>query len=1194
MARFCENCGSEIKDGVRFCGKCGKPMSGSASDVTSPGKASARTGKRGFAADFKAGLLDYVRNPAKILPVVILIVIWIVFSLISTLGKNTALIRVISTITYSNGGMYGGIIGSIGGIFGKAFFAAVITSLVSSLVSKKNPFSRSSGGAGSLFGRAASSGLSSISPLFLGAGTGLVLYWLFNITSTPKNMMVAVAGAAAAVISLISGHGLLFSLISGVANKLSGGRVPTGVFISRSLAGFAAGFAAAVPVTFLRTSWIIITAGAIILGLGILFLFIGKNGVKRAAAGAAVILIAAGLLMPFTCIVRADKGTAADMKALAGRYSGSVSMVTGEVTKEGYKNYKKGRMGLDSFVNSYMGGSASSRLSRKEFDENLDNLIRNSEIEAVKSKLTVDSEDPSAGKCTISFSLLANNCKWKPKEDVFKLGGEEIKVTLEGTYSDNMIKITSGSGDISSAAGDIEVSAKKGKIQLTSKNTVITVESDGVPLYKARLTIDVKKTVKSKSSDKKKSGKITMDDIEGVYLYTGMNYETNEIADAYYRIEALSSTTFRFSSLDPAPAEKEETDWDAVYGQNGEDVERYDNEVDLSVYSFDKSTASSSTDVRITSVKVTEHYDLDGEDIPVEVFSSESKTYCDIAFSRGSDDRIHAVYENHMDLGSGSFSTLDHWEMVKVDTYPGQPESEKKAVRETAGESDEETDEEPAEGVEEETPTEDEEETASPEAKKKTGAKSLENIQPETEPSEETQPETEPSEETQPEAEPSEETQPESEPSGETEPPEETRPETIPSEEIQPENEDPGDDIDDSGYDDDRWEWEDPDDPDLPHSPEGRIADSVATAVLGGVAAVVLGGAAGTTDGSGDGGGEGDDGGEGDGGGNGDDSGGPRIPGNWSVNDEGDISFIDPSSGKNVKYVQTGFNPDTGEPVYHNADNWGQGYDINDLKDLYDRTASEKDYYRKIQDTYDKNQKEQREESQGPSWEARDWEREKREMAEEEKIQDARNKIYYKHGVYDGNAKEAKKAVIRETNQAYEDKAYYDARDEYFNAGYQTAQSVQKGADVAIDVTDKIGSYVPGTALITKGIKKAYIAGKNMASNAGELMSGQKSLGQAVTDAAIGTTADLIKDSADGFGQKLLYNTTMEGGKTVYQGLVDGKSAEEIEKETLKNMKKGLAEAVNDATIGKVVGDNPLGTLASSYTNNVVNNPNEE
>ncbi|MBQ3888637.1 MAG: hypothetical protein II738_02710, partial [Clostridia bacterium] len=210
---------------------------------------------------------------------------------------------------------------------------------------------------------------------------------------------------------------------------------------------------------------------------------------------------------------------------------------------------------------------------------------------------------------------------------------------------------------------------------------------------------------------------------------------------------------------------------------------------------------------------------------------------------------------------------------------------------------------------------------------------------------------------------------------------------------------------------------------------------------------------------------------------------------------------------------------------------------------------------------------------------------EKKEIAEQERRDEIRNKIAYSHGVYDGNVKDVKKDILQKTNEEYKEQAKHEARAEYMNAGYQTSQTVQKGADVAINAMEKVASLTPATAPIGKAIKKTYIVGKNVSSNLGHLTAGTKTLGQATMDAAIGTTGDLIKDSADGFGQKMLYNTTMEGGKTVFQGLVDGKSAEEIRDETIKNIKKEANNTINEGLNQAVFGDTPLTQIITDLDN---------
>ena len=70
-------------------------------------------------AQIKAGVMDIIRHPAKLLPTIILSVIWMVISYLMAMGKDTAVVKWINTLTYASGGMYGGSLGAAGGIFGK-------------------------------------------------------------------------------------------------------------------------------------------------------------------------------------------------------------------------------------------------------------------------------------------------------------------------------------------------------------------------------------------------------------------------------------------------------------------------------------------------------------------------------------------------------------------------------------------------------------------------------------------------------------------------------------------------------------------------------------------------------------------------------------------------------------------------------------------------------------------------------------------------------------------------------------------------------------------------------------------------------------------------------------------------------------------------------------------------------------------
>lgn len=314
MANYCKYCGKPLKEGARFCIGCGKPIDVSPTESNAahkeqPSKTAIQAetnvkpintvpNKGGFLNQLFDEIKDLLKHPKKLLPTIILSVVWVLFSILSTVGVNIPIFRFLYTLTYSNGGMFGGFFGAIGGIFGKAVFATVINTIVLSLFAKKNPFANAAKSLTGVFGKAAFSGLSAISPFLIGAGSGLVLYWFFNITSSPVNCAVAVVGAVGAFSAIGKKKGLLVSLIFSAAGKVSRGKFPSQVVVNRAITGFSAGFAIGLPLTFVRFGWLLFLIGAIILAVGIVFAIIGKNGIKRTAAAAMLLLMLGATIFP--------------------------------------------------------------------------------------------------------------------------------------------------------------------------------------------------------------------------------------------------------------------------------------------------------------------------------------------------------------------------------------------------------------------------------------------------------------------------------------------------------------------------------------------------------------------------------------------------------------------------------------------------------------------------------------------------------------------------------------------------------------------------------------------------------------------------------------------------------------------------------------------------------------------------------
>ena len=250
----------------------------------------------GFISMLLNEVKDLLKHPKKLLPTIILSIFWTVFPILSVFGANIPILRFLYTLTYSNGGMFGGFFGAVGGIFGKAVFATVVNTIIISLVAKKNPFANALKSVKGIFGKAAFSGLSAISPFLIGAGAGLILYWFFNITSSTVNCAVAVVGAVGAFSAIGKKNGILTSLVYTVTGKLTKGKFPSQITVNRTITGFSAGFALGLPLTFVRFGWLLFLIGAIIFATGIAFAVIGKNGIKKIAATAAVFILSGAII----------------------------------------------------------------------------------------------------------------------------------------------------------------------------------------------------------------------------------------------------------------------------------------------------------------------------------------------------------------------------------------------------------------------------------------------------------------------------------------------------------------------------------------------------------------------------------------------------------------------------------------------------------------------------------------------------------------------------------------------------------------------------------------------------------------------------------------------------------------------------------------------------------------------------------
>jgi len=221
--------------------------------------------------------LQIFKHPMKLLPTVVIGIVWIVLGYLSAAMKPFPLpLKIASFLTYAEGGLFGGVLGAIGGIAGKVIMAVFINSAIMPLFEKKWPFVGVAGGIKGMFTSMSKDTARGIAPLLNGLGFALLLYVFFNINQGRQNSIVGVVALVMLLQNIGNQGGFLFGLLFSIANSMSKGRVPKYINITRFLTGMTLGFTLAVGLSVMGFHWCL-WLGLLFLVLGLFFSFIFRE-----------------------------------------------------------------------------------------------------------------------------------------------------------------------------------------------------------------------------------------------------------------------------------------------------------------------------------------------------------------------------------------------------------------------------------------------------------------------------------------------------------------------------------------------------------------------------------------------------------------------------------------------------------------------------------------------------------------------------------------------------------------------------------------------------------------------------------------------------------------------------------------------------------------------------------------------------
>ena len=94
---------------------------------------------------------DSLKHPLRFLPILVIGAVWLVIGYYSSKMELPIWAKVVSFLSFAEGGLFGGVLGALGGIVGKVVMAVFVNSAILPLFEKKWPFFGVAGGLKGMF-----------------------------------------------------------------------------------------------------------------------------------------------------------------------------------------------------------------------------------------------------------------------------------------------------------------------------------------------------------------------------------------------------------------------------------------------------------------------------------------------------------------------------------------------------------------------------------------------------------------------------------------------------------------------------------------------------------------------------------------------------------------------------------------------------------------------------------------------------------------------------------------------------------------------------------------------------------------------------------------------------------------------------------------------------------------------------------
>ncbi len=215
-----------------------------------------------------------IKNPIKLLPAIILVVIWLVINILQSAGVNNGAVKTISFLTFADAGTHGGFIGAVGGIMGKGLFAGAIVLIVNLLKHKSKDEKKSF--KDTFFGAFAIH-LETLWAYLFGIGLAMFFFLFISGGATRISFMGGLAVSLLAIGSSVN-KGFLYLFISSLLSK---GKTQVSPNVGGIMKGISIGLLASALIGLININLILIIIGSILVIGGIVMMILQAKGVVK-------------------------------------------------------------------------------------------------------------------------------------------------------------------------------------------------------------------------------------------------------------------------------------------------------------------------------------------------------------------------------------------------------------------------------------------------------------------------------------------------------------------------------------------------------------------------------------------------------------------------------------------------------------------------------------------------------------------------------------------------------------------------------------------------------------------------------------------------------------------------------------------------------------------------------------------------